>query len=119
MVDRILEVTRPGDLVLAPDAVSITLAVTTTDVRAVAPRDYYLANLRGQPGFHYAERLRLVRYVNDDNGWRTPGIAQALHTLGVRVVCLPVLDHRRVGVVEAAGYTPFLRSSAYRCLQRT
>jgi hypothetical protein len=119
VVARILAVTRPGDLVLAPDAVSITLAVTTTDVKAVAPRDYYLANLRHHPGFHYAERLRLVHYVNDVNRWQTPGIARDLHTLGVRVVCVPVLDRRRAGVVEAAGYTPFLHSSAYRCLQRT
>ena len=40
----------PDDsVVLGPDGVSITLSVTTTRLKPVAPRAYFLTPLAGQP----------------------------------------------------------------------
>jgi hypothetical protein len=118
VVTRILQVTRPGDLVLAPDSVSITLAVTTTAVRPVAPRGYYMDYLVGAPGFHYRARRALVHYVNDYGPSDRPGLAHDLRVVGVEVVCTPATDLYRFSQVRAAGYAPFLTTSYYRCLQR-
>lgn len=118
VVSRILRVTRPGDKVLAPDPLSITLAVTTTAVKSVAPRDYYMHYLRDVPGFHYRARLALVHFVNDV-GPEPPGLARDLRVVGVNVVCTTAVDRHRYAVLRSAGYTPLLTSSYYRCLHRT
>jgi hypothetical protein len=118
VVTRILQVTHPGDLVLAPDSVSITLAVTTTEVRSVAPRGYYMDYLNGAPGFHYRARRALVHYVNDYGPAHKPGLAHDLRVVGVQVVCTPAADLERYSQVRSAGYTPFLTTTYYRCLQR-
>jgi hypothetical protein len=114
----VLAATRPGDLVLAPESVSITIAVTTTDVKTVAPRDYYMEYLADDPSFHYRERLELVRYVNHDSPGDAPGIAQDLDELGVDVACVMAPDHRRYDAIRAAGFRPLLTTTYYRCLVR-
>jgi hypothetical protein len=118
VVAHILDVTRPGDLVLAPDAISITLAVTTTAVKPVAPRDYYMDYLRGVPSFHYGERLELVHYVNHEGPRDIPGLARDLRVVGVQVVCTMTAQVHRYNQLRAAGYTPFLNSTYYRCLHK-
>jgi Family of unknown function (DUF6077) len=114
----ILAVTSPGDLVLAPDPVSITIAVTTTDVKTVAPRDYYLDYLQDVPSFHYRQRLKLVRYVNDDIPGHVPGIAEDLDLLRVDVACTLAGDEDRSDTIAAAGFRPLLTTPYYRCLIR-
>jgi hypothetical protein len=118
VVSHILDATRPGDLVLAPDPVSITLAITTTDVKSVAPRGYYMGYLRDVPSFHYPERLALVDYVNDQIPADTSGIADDLDLLGVDVACVTLHDTERFDVIAAAGFRPLLTSSYYKCLIR-
>lgn len=118
VVAHILDATRPGDLVLAPDPISITLAVTTTDVKAVAPRRYYMGYLRDRPSFRYPERLRLVDYVNAQIPADTAGIADDLDLLGVDVACVTSDDTERSDVIAAAGFRPLLTSTYYRCLVR-
>jgi hypothetical protein len=119
VVNRILQATHPGDTVLAPDSLSITLTVTTTAVKSVAPRDYYMHYLRGVPGFHYRARLALVRYVNGDSPRDTTGLARDLRVVGVQVVCTTALDRHRYAALRSAVYTPMLASSYYRCLHAT
>jgi hypothetical protein len=119
VVAHILDATRPGDLVLAPDPVSITLAVTTTDVKAVAPRRYYMEYLRDAPSFHYPQRHRLVDYVNDQIPADAAGIADDLDLVGVDVACVMARDAERFDVIAAAGFRPLLTSSYYRCLVRS
>ena len=116
---QILDVTKPGDLVLAPEALSITIAVTTTDVKTVAPRDYYMHYLRDEPSFHYPERLTLVHYVNHETPRHVPGLAHDLHVVGVKVACTNILDRHRYDAIRAAGFRPLLTSTYYRCLSRT
>lgn len=119
VVAQILAATRPGDVVLAPDALSITTAVTTTAVKTVAPRDYYMDYLRHDPRFHYPERLALVHYVNHVGPRDIPGIAHDLRVVGVEVACTRREDRHRYAVLRAAGYHPLLTSTYYRCLKRS
>jgi hypothetical protein len=115
---RVLGAAHPGDIVLAPDALSITIAVTTTAVKTVAPRAYYMAYLEDEATFHYSERLALVRYVNDDSSRAGRGIAHDLRVVGVAVACTMRSDHHRFDVIRNAGFRPFVRSQYYRCLIR-
>ena len=68
----------PGGLVLAPDDLAITVVISQTEVRTVAPRDYYMAYLRNDPRFHYDDRLTLVRMVNGSGPWTEPAADGAL-----------------------------------------
>jgi hypothetical protein len=104
----------PGGLVLAPDGLAITIAVTTTDVKTVAPRDYYLSYLRDEPGFQYDDRLRLVDFVNDQP-WRREDIGPALRSLGVDVACAYANDVRGVALLQAAGYRVARTNPIYVC----
>ncbi len=108
---------RPGDVVLAPDDLAVTIAVLSTDVKTVAPRGYFMDYLRGEPGFHFAARLTLVNYANADVGaGDTAGVGAALRRLGVDEVCLPVDERQRLDFVRAQGYRLAAHSLRYRCL---
>jgi hypothetical protein len=104
----------PGGLVLAPDGLSITVTVTTTTVKTVAPRDYYLAYLSREPGFRYDDRLRLVEFANDVP-WRIEDVGQPLRDLGVDVACVYRGDLRGLAVLHAAGYRVRRRDAYYAC----
>ena len=53
---RAIAAIRPGDVVLAPEELAVTIAVITTRVKTVAPRDYYMDYLKDDPSFHYEAR---------------------------------------------------------------
>lgn len=108
----------PPGTVLAPDGLSITVVVTQTDVKVVAPRDYYLDYLRDDPAFHYDQRLLLSRFANADPTAATPEVAPALDLLDVRAVCLYRDDHAGAHVLLAAGYQRGFLSGTYRCFRR-
>ncbi|MGA9343885.1 MAG: hypothetical protein WBV37_02170, partial [Nocardioidaceae bacterium] len=107
----------PGDLVLAPDDLAITLDVTTTDIKTVAPRDYFMDYLRDDPTFQYPARITLVDFVNHSGRWRIGQVTQAIEALGVTTVCMYSEDRRRFQALEGAGYLPFLRSVPFRCVR--
>ena len=70
--------------ILGPDDLSITIDVTTTRVKTVAPRDYFMDYLRDNPRFHYDERLTLVHFANGQLRGRWKGVvAQALRRIRV------------------------------------
>ena len=117
VADRVIADVGPGGLVLAPDSLAITIAVTTTDVKTVAPRDYYLHYLRDVPSFHYRERLTLVDFANEVGPWRQREVSRALRVLHVDVACLATRDVRRVRALQRAGFTPMLATDHFRCLQ--
>jgi hypothetical protein len=119
VTSEILAVAHPGDVVLAPESLSITIAVTTSDVKTVTPRDYYMQYLSDDPAFHYPERLTLVHYVNGLLPGNEPGIAHDLDLVGVDVACTTALDRHRYRVIRAAGFHPLLTTNYYRCLTRT
>jgi Family of unknown function (DUF6077) len=86
-----LRAVHPGDLVLAPPPVAVTIAVLTTRVKTVAPRAYLLDYLRDDTRFHYAQRLTLFEFA-DGLLPRSDRflVARALRALRVDEVCLPV-----------------------------
>ena len=109
--------TPPGT-VLAPDGLSITVVVTQTDVKAVAPRDYYLDYLREDPAFHYDDRLLLSRFANADPLVADADVAPALDRLDVRAACLYRGDHPGAHALLAAGFRRGFLSVTYRCFSR-
>lgn len=115
---RLIAAVRPGGLILAPDSVAITVAVTTTEVKTVAPRDYYMYYLRDVPSFHYPARIYLVRFANSEGHWRQPVLDRALRTVGVDVACVAQWDLPRVTALSRAGMVPLLRTTYYTCLHR-
>jgi hypothetical protein len=108
----------PPGTVLAPDGLSITVVVTQTDVKVVAPRDYYLDYLREDPTFRYDDRLLLTRFANADPTAATPDVAPALDRLDVRAACLYRHDHVGAHLLLAAGFERGFLSSTYRCFDR-
>jgi hypothetical protein len=119
VVAWIIDTNGPGRRVVAPDGLAVSLAVTTTDVKAVAPRDYYLSYLRDEPGFRYEQRLLLVDLVNlapgrlDEVG---QDVAAALRDLDVGIACVYRDDVVAAARLRAAGLTPALTTPSYICL---
>jgi hypothetical protein len=114
LVDQV----EPPGPVLAPDGLSITVVVTQTDVKVVAPRDYYLDYLRDDPTFHYADRFLLTRFANADPTAAAAEVPAALDQLGVSAVCLYRDDHPGAHVLVAAGFRRGFLSDTYRCFDR-
>jgi hypothetical protein len=108
----------PGGLVLAPDDLAITVVISQTEVKTVAPRDYYMAYLRNDPRFHYDARLTLVSMVNGSGPWTEPAADAALRLLGVDVACVATINQTAFFVLQRSGYREFYRSDHYQCLGR-
>jgi hypothetical protein len=124
----ILARAEPGDVVLAPEALSQTVLVMSGDVTTVSPRVFYTAALddvtnEGQVD----ERLLLQAVVEPQlespvaelpSGPHDPSeVADALEAVGVDVACL---DSERVGSLEtlqAAGFSPAFRAGGFTCLE--
>lgn len=111
-----IDAARPGDVILAPEELAITIDVLTTRVKTVAPRDYFMDYLREVPRFHYAERLTLVNFANRPIGRADePKVARALTFLDVDQVCLPNQSHARISFLLARQYRPITRSASDTC----
>ncbi|WP_298990813.1 DUF6077 domain-containing protein [uncultured Pseudokineococcus sp.] len=120
----------PGDTVLLPEQDAITLTVLTTRVKTVAPRDYFLDQLRDVPGFRYEQRLLLVRFANGEVVFAPDDeVVAALDDLDVDQVCLLFPEegeppYRTTRVVEraqlllGAGFTPTQRVGRTSCYAR-
>jgi hypothetical protein len=117
VVAWIIENSRPGDFILAPDPLAITIAVTTTEIKTVAPRDYFMDYLRDVPSFRFRERITLVHFANDVGDRHQRAVTRALRELGVDVACVHADDVGRAHLLEAAGFTPALTTATYRCLR--
>ncbi len=117
--EGVLATSEPGDLVLAPDNLAITVTVSTTAVKTVAPRAYFMAHLRDEPAFHYPERLTLLAFANREVGMRDPvRVTAALDLLDVDQVCLAREATARSAFLRSIGYQPSGGSSTYVCFQR-
>jgi hypothetical protein len=108
----------PGDRVLAPDEMAISVVVEQTEVKVVAARDYYLDYLREEPGFHYSERLALAQFANGDPVTADADVPSALSLLQVRAVCLRRDDHQGSRLLREVGYERGYLSDTYRCFRR-
>lgn len=119
MAQRAIDAARPGDLVLAPEQLAITITVMTTRVKTVAPRAYFMDYLRDEPGFRYDERLTLVDFANGESLLsQRADVARALTLLDVDHVCLPNDAEPRIDFVQAQGYRPAATSATDSCFTR-
>jgi hypothetical protein len=120
--DLVIDRLQPGDIVLASQDLAITVDVTTTRIKTVAPRDYFMYYLRDEPGFHYKERLALVNFANlaPELGetYDPAVVARALDVVGVDEVCLPRPAPHRVMFLRDHGYSPVTSTATYSCLTR-
>lgn len=122
VVSWLMEAVPAGSVILAPTGVSITLTVTTTAIKPVAPRGYFMDRLADQPGFDYDARLLLVRLANPTDrpaGWTRPdlpAVQEALDRLDVAAVCLYATAGAAARLVQRAGYEPAYATPTYRCL---
>lgn len=114
-----IDAVGPGDIILAPEDLAVTISVLTTRVKTVAPRDYFMDHLRDEPSFHYAERLTLVDYVNlrIGSGYESQ-VARGLTLLDVDEVCLATGSQQRFQFLRAQGYRSVTESAWGRCLTR-
>jgi hypothetical protein len=112
----VVRATPPGQRFLGPDELSVTVAVTTTRVKTVAPRDYYMDYLRDDPTFDYNTRLTLVRFANGDPGWSEADVGPALKKLDVGTVCLTETNLLGLVVLRDNGFEPAAHPGSFRCL---
>lgn len=114
-----IDAAAPGDVILAPQELSISITVMTTRVNTVAPRAYFMAYLRDEPSFHYDERLLLVDFANGESDPADgPDVARALTVVDVDQVCLPVEASERISLVRAQGYEAIAGSPTDSCFRR-
>lgn len=106
---EILRLAPEGATVLAPVSVSGALAISTTQVRTVNPRDRYLYALAKEPDFFSVER-RLLDDVIDGASDKalTDSFVDALARLEVSVVCTRT-DGESGDLAEALGRSGFDR----------
>jgi hypothetical protein len=116
---RAVAAVDPGDVILAPKTLAVTIDVMTTTVKTVAPRAYYMDFLRDDPTFHFGARSTLEALVNG-GPLRSAGktVGRALKLLNVREVCLAVETTRRAQLVISQGYRMAFQSEDWRCFLR-
>jgi hypothetical protein len=118
MANRVIERARPGDVVLAPVPLSISISVLTTRVHSVAARGYVMDTLGKAPGFHLRRRLALSEFVTENAPWRSGSIQRDLRVVGVDTVCMGSRKAARLRAVRALGFSQADRTVAYTCLTR-
>jgi hypothetical protein len=130
MADQLAQRLEPGATILADQSLSITIAVFTTDIRTVSPRDYFLDALRDEPGFHAHARARLAHFVEDDSStWSGREVLRDLELFSVDATCLrtedefgrprsPVWLNGRQALLRTDGLTSSVRTENYVCMWR-
>ncbi len=124
---RILAVARPGDTILAPASVSLTILVMSGTVTTVAPRPFYAYALRDTPGGHARGRLLLLAFAEAGLGGRVPrfpgetvgapDVGRALRTVGVDVACVPAGRTSAQRVLGAHDYSRAFSTRRLACFR--
>jgi hypothetical protein len=109
---------QPGDVVLTPEDLAVTIDVMTTRVKTVAPRDYFMDYLRDDPSFHYGLRLNLIHFANREGHPTGPQVTKALRVLDVDEVCLRRIAYQRLLFLRGIGYQPVDSAPLYSCVMR-
>ncbi|MGH3328932.1 MAG: DUF6077 domain-containing protein [Streptomycetales bacterium] len=115
---QILNRAWPGDTILAPGQLKVTLAVMSAQTQLVDVRGYYTRWLRNVPGAHAERRLYLRKF---SNGWLGPGrleaVPRGLKVLDVEIACVRPHLSAASRVLQGAGYTPMVRTPTIRCYE--
>jgi hypothetical protein len=112
-----LDVSRPGDVVLAPWDTSRVLSGMSVDVHPVSARSLYLSTYAGSPAAHSAQRAELQRFADS----RTPpaeSLRPLVEVLSVDTACVGRSRGRAVDALESIGFTVAVRKAGLVCLRR-
>lgn len=104
----IQDIGEKGDIVLARNGVSASLAAMTTDFYTVAPRDTYARfALRGFKNGFVKERIKLATYIVGDEvvTYKAGEMIAALEKIQVNIVCLPNDREPDIALFQSLGYT--------------
>jgi len=115
---QVLGVLRPGERVLAPQGLAVTLAISSSDLRSIVPREYYLDYLHHDPAFDYRDRHLLYDFVNGIIMTVPDDLSGALRRLHVDMVCMLAPIQLKYDALLADGYRPLVSAAGYRCLRR-
>lgn len=116
---RAIDAAHPGDVILAPQALAVTITVLTTEVKTVAPRDYFMDYLRADPSFRYDQRQTLLAFVDEESvSPDASAVVRALRMVGVDQVCLPLQSDPQARLLRAEGYEQVTGSPTHRCYAR-
>ena len=101
-----LTISRPGDIILAPQEVSLALAGLTVSVHPVAARPMYLPDYTVDPGAHTLQRIEVQDFADNTVPPRAdiPSQIEALRTLSVDTICLETRRSRARNRVRALGF---------------
>jgi uncharacterized membrane protein YhaH (DUF805 family) len=119
---RLIDLSEPGDVVVAPERIGQVIAIQTTRVRAVNPRSQYMDGTHVVPEFLAEERMLLSGAVAAGRitPEQVPAITVALHDLDVRTVCVaadvdaPPLDE----ALTDAGFAPVAMGASCQIWRR-
>jgi hypothetical protein len=106
--DRLIALSEPGDVILAPEGIGGAIAIQTTQVRAVNPRGQYMTGRHVVPEFMADERRftseAVVLGLEDD---QAADFRDAVGALEVDTACVSVdLDDPGIdGVLADLGFT--------------
>jgi hypothetical protein len=106
---RLVELSEPGDTVAAPVAVGGALAIISSNIRAVNPRQAYMTGRHAVPEFHAPERILVSASVGRGLGPRNTGrFIAALDLLSVDTACTSrPLDGSAVTIaLRESGFEP-------------
>jgi hypothetical protein len=115
---EVLGVLHSGDRVLAPQGLAVTLAISSSDLRSIVPREYYLDYLHHDPAFDYRDRHLLYDFVNGIIMTVPDDLPGALRRLHVDIVCMLAPIQLKYDALLADGYRPLVAAAGYRCLRR-
>jgi uncharacterized protein DUF6077 len=104
---HLLSMSRPRDMVLAPESISAAIAIQNVDVKTINPRLRYMSGRAAIRSFHRNERLLMSFSVqNGLDPASTGAFVASLKLLGVDTVCTrPALDGTDVtNALQAAGF---------------
>jgi hypothetical protein len=113
----VIDALEPGDVVLATPDLATTIDVTTTRVKTVAPRTYFMDYLGSAPGFHLEARTTLMNFIDSPNYHADhPAVLRALAVVAPSAVCVRSYREGKVQFLRNQGYRPLVSTSYFTCL---
>ena len=117
VAERLARLSRPGDVVLAPEGLSATVLIFDGRLFAAAPRRRYTRALPHSPTARRGERLLLASVAKGTPGPRVTErrTRTALRRVGVDVACVRPRYERSRDLLVRAGYRTVLRTGSMWC----
>ncbi|MEW1955056.1 DUF6077 domain-containing protein [Terrabacter sp. NPDC080008] len=113
-----LQVSNPGDVVLAPWATSRVLAGMSVDMHPASARTFYLSQYLSEPGSYARERLALQTFADRATPPDPETLRPMLEALGVDTACVAPSRGAAVRALERMGFRTVATQGELACLRR-